>query len=95
MIFRLDRLYMVEWYDFDWENEDGLVEDEPFGGYCPEMGRRVIVLSPTGELLQVHSPRLAAGHRLEGGMAIFDCKLVLLEHSQDGAFPGLIGLHGV
>ena len=95
LIFRLDRLYMIEYYDFEWEDEYGMIEPgaEPFEGFSQEIGRRIFVLSPAGDILQTCTRlgRLAAGDRLNGDMAIFDCKLVVFTVESHT----LISLHGV
>ena len=44
--------------------------------YAPE-SRHIMVLSPTGDLLQIYSPELQEGERCERGMAVFGGKLVL------------------
>ena len=87
LCFVKDRLYLVEEADYDEDEEGELIN--------PLQGRRILVLSLQGDILQVYT------HTAEGqtfkSLCYFDGKLLVpVRHDDyDEGFVGVVALFGV
>jgi hypothetical protein len=96
-----DRLYLTEDYHFDrgdldldsgWFADLAEVTKERAKEYSEEMGRRIFVMSLTGEVLQIYALALGPGRRFDDVMAVFGENLVLRPNFDT---PELITLEGI
>ena len=97
LCFFSDRLFLVERDGEDEENDDEYEEDEDLDDMESqakrEAGKRIFVLTPQGETLQVwKAPKGAGGVKSTWSMAIFEQELVVFLPDND---PRLLSLAGI